>query len=633
MRKHHLLLVAAVACATGRGPAPVPAAVPGAAGAEATEAAPSTATAASTATATAPSTATAASTATETAPSTASTPPTATPTPASPSTLDLAAGLPPPLPPPEWAAPSETPASPATEPDDPLELLWNHRLEFTQRGQPLVTIRLAEGLDEIAFRPRAKARIALRGAPPVEVEGGARLRVRARGALPASLAWWPLLFEASAAERRRVEDARRAWEARGVRVRVRWVGGVYGISGRVVDNRRELLLADGDGGEAWARATVERLRARGERPGLHTEVVRRPSGELRISGAGGTAATADGALSLEVEGDAGFTLEGVPREGAREREDRTYRGRLLVAVDARGKLAAVLAIPLEDLLRGLVPSEMPASVHPEALKAQAVTARSNVLAQIGTRHLTDPYMLCAEVHCQAYLGQGAETARTDEAVRATAGEALFRKEDRTLVDAVYSAMCGGHGEDNEAVWGNAPDPSLRGRLDAPRTEAGRWAASLRDDGALRAFLDAGPGGVDAWCRRATLHRPEKFRWERRIPAADADALVAALGVGRLRLLEVAARGVSGRARVLRVVGDAGQAEVQGELRIRRLLGNLPSAMFVVERDGDAFVLRGGGWGHGAGMCQWGAVGRADAGQDYRTILRAYYSGAEVARIY
>jgi SpoIID/LytB domain protein len=56
-------------------------------------------------------------------------------------------------------------------------------------------------------------------------------------------------------------------------------------------------------------------------------------------------------------------------------------------------------------------------------------------------------------------------------------------------------------------------------------------------------------------------------------------------------------------------------------------------MFVLDREGDLWVLRGGGWGHGAGMCQWGAVGRAEAGQPYREILRAYFSGAEAARIY
>ena len=152
---------------------------------------------------------------------------------------------------------------------------------------------------------------------------------------------------------------------------------------------------------------------------------------------------------------------------------------------------------------------------------------------------------------------------------------------------------------------------------------------LSREAALRAFL-AAPSG--AYCRRPAGGRPH-FRWERRLDRARLDELGAALGVGRVHALEVASRGVSGRARVLRVEGERGTAEVGPELRIRRLLGDLPSAMFVVDRAGTALVLRGGGWGHGAGMCQWGAVGRAQAGQDYREILRAYFSGAEVAAVY
>jgi len=215
-------------------------------------------------------------------------------------------------------------------------------------------------------------------------------------------------------------------------------------------------------------------------------------------------------------------------------------------------------------------------------------------------------------------------------VRATRGEALFGKAGRTLVDAVYSAMCGGHGEDNDQVWGNAPNPSLRGRPDLPPDEAARWTRGLADEPRLRAFLSAAP---DAWCRRPAAARKDRYRWERRFEQPALDAALASLGVGKVRALAVRARGVSGRARVLEVDGDAGRAEVTGELKIRRLLGNLPSAMFVVDREGAATLLRGGGWGHGAGMCQWGAVGRAEAGQGYREILRAYFSGAEVARVY
>ena len=596
MRRSLALALAVAACVTGRGPEPVSGPAEGS---------------------------TPTPTSTSTPSPTPSTPEAAAPPPAS---------LPPPLPPPE-PAPIDVPL--AADLADPLELLWGHRLEFAGGGEPLVTIRLMEGQREITFRPRAPARVVLRGGGAVEVPAGARLTVRARGTSPAAVVHQPLLAEAPVAERARLEPIRRSFEEKGLVVLTRVVGGVYGIAGRVLDNRRELLLAASDGTREGARQAMDALRARhGARPTLHSEVVARPRGTLELRAeAGAPLGEADAALWLEVEGDGGFVVEGVEHErspSARAREDRTYRGRLYVTLDADGALAAVHGVTLEELLRGIVPSEMPASSPLEALKAQAVTARSNVLAQIGTRHLTDPFMLCAEVHCQAYRGDAARTARTDEAVRATRGEALFGRADRTLVDAVYSAMCGGHGEDNDKVWGNAPNPSLRGRPDLPPGEVARWDGRLSAERALREFLAASP---DAYCRRPAAARKDRFRWERRLPAQEVDRLLAPLEVGHVRGLVVRSRGVSGRARVLEVDGDRGAAEVTGELRIRRLLGNLPSAMFVVDEAPGALVLTGGGWGHGAGMCQWGAVGRAEDGQGYREILRAYYSGAEVARVY
>jgi stage II sporulation protein D len=238
-------------------------------------------------------------------------------------------------------------------------------------------------------------------------------------------------------------------------------------------------------------------------------------------------------------------------------------------------------------------------------------------------------MLCAEVHCQAYRGDGARTPRTDEAVRATRGEALFGLDDRRLVDGVYSAMCGGFGEDNDQVWGNAPSASLRGHPNLPPEEATRWAAGLRKEATLRAFLSSAGG---AYCRLPAARR-DRFRWERRLDPPRLLELGEALGVGRIVALRILSRGASGRARTLRVEGEHGAVEVGPELRIRRALGDLPSAMFVVDREGESLLLHGGGWGHGVGLCQWGAVGRAMTGQGYREILRAYFSGAEVAKVY
>jgi len=486
----------------------------------------------------------------------------------------------------------------------------------------------------MAVRTVGPARLVPRGGEPIDLPAGTRFTVELREGVPARLDHAPLLAEARSGDRGTLELARREWAARGVATRVRRVGGVYGIAGRVVDNRRDLLLAEGDRTEAGARALARQLEARsGQRVAIQAEPLARPRGLLvatdgeRVLGEGNTV------VSLEPAGDGEWLVEAVASglDGRVAREDRRYRGRLLLTVDAAGTLAAVDAVPLETLLRGLVPSEMPAGSPLEALKAQAVTARSNVLAQIGTRHLGDPYALCSEVHCQAYRGVGAETPRTDEAVRATRGEALFGLSDRTLVDGVYSSLCGGHTEDAHAVWGGPPNASLRGQPDVPDDMASLWLGGLADEARLAIFLDDPP---DAFCRRPSAATPrEKFRWERRFTPADLDGLTASLGVGRVRALAVTARGASGRALALRVEGERGVTEVRGELTIRRLLRNLPSSMFLVSRAGADTVLRGGGWGHGAGMCQWGAIGRAEAGQGYGQILRAYFSGAEAAKIY
>jgi len=536
-------------------------------------------------------------------------------------TAAVAAGapedLPPPLPPPPLAeAPLE---GDGPSPGDALELLWSHRLDFGG-GEPSIAIRIAEQRDELVLLARAPATLEPRHGSVVALPGGVRLRAVVRGGVPARIAWRPLLAQFETRDRSGVQRARELWASRGVATRIRVTGGVYGIAGHVIDNRRTLVLADGPFTEASAEAfAAEAWRRWGERPVPTPEVESRPSGTVELLGARGEVLARGDRLAVVDGGEQPVSVDG-----------RDYRGRVHLTVDASGRLAAVLVVPLEQLLRGLVPSEMPAGSPPEALRAQAVTARSNVLAQIGTRHLADPWSICSDVHCQAYRGEGAQVASTDAAVRATRGEALFALSDGRLVDGVYSAMCGGHGEDNEMVWGGTPNPSLRGRPDMGAAESAEWAGGLAAEGKVTEFVAASP---QAWCARAPGARGGRFRWERQLSQAEVDRLLAPLGLGTVDGLVVLRRGSSGRAVSLRVDGERGSATVHGELRIRRLLGDLPSAMFVLASTQDGWTLRGGGWGHGVGMCQWGAIGRAAAGQDYRRILGAYFSGAGVARIY
>jgi SpoIID/LytB domain protein len=290
-------------------------------------------------------------------------------------------------------------------------------------------------------------------------------------------------------------------------------------------------------------------------------------------------------------------------------------------------------VPLDRLLAGLVPSEIFPSAHPEALKAQAVTARGEVLAKIGLRHLVDPYHLCAEQHCQVYKGVGFEHPATTRAVNDTRGEVMFR--GTNLVDSVYSAVCGGYTEDNDAVWPQPPNPALRGRSDLlepdPRFDGGI------DEKNVRAFIDEAPA---AYCSVSSFDRPDKFRWQTTFRARELDRSVNAKHkVGLVREIEILGRGRSGRVKAIRVRGTRGTVEVPYELPIRGLFGGLRSGLFVVDaaKDAKGRVLRwtftGAGWGHGAGMCQTGAIGRAERGHEYRRILVHYFPGMEIVKLY
>ncbi|TMB35366.1 MAG: SpoIID/LytB domain-containing protein [Deltaproteobacteria bacterium] len=541
----------------------------------------------------------------------------------------------------------------APAPDDPLEFLYSRRLAF-DGGQPLITVRVAEGRREALLLPRgalqADARSAS-GAPQPAVSDGAegRWSVRLVDARAGVGAAWVELEEIRYGDREGLARAREGWDSRGVKTRITTVGQVYGIAGHVVDTRKYAVLAEGDATEAGARAQAAELTAQfeGVRPQILREMASRPSGRIELlDPEGKVRAVGEGAIELRARG--GITVPDVEfgmGYAFHGHEARTYPGPLYAAVDAAGTLALVAGVPMERLVKGVVPSEIFANAHAEALKAQAVTARGEVLAKIGARHLGDPYLLCAEQHCQVYRGSSAETAGTDRAVDDTRGEALFARVPARgvlgekakgrvsrLVDSVYSAVCGGFTENNDAVWGGPPDPSLRGRPDFdPRSAAmARFADGI---GAALVSSFVHLAKVQSYCALSGLARPEKVRWKRTFTQAEVDDLCAPLEVGKVRSLAVEGRGISGRARALRVEGSAGVTRVVSELAIRKLFRNLNSGMFVIERPAGAFAFVGGGWGHGSGMCQLGAIGRAQRGWDYRRILGWYYSGARPERIY
>ncbi len=511
------------------------------------------------------------------------------------------------------------------------------RLDF-HHGAPIVPVRLMEGHAEVTLQGRGRLRFRLAGTPERVIEGppGMEWKIKRVSGAAADIVARIQVAELPFNDKDGLQAAQEEWSGRGLALKAQVLGGVYGIAGKVIDNRRYVLVVDQPAAkpEALAAQQASLLATYQVRTTLLEEV--RAKGRVTLElldSSGATQASADEWIIAEspdgapieirrVEFGVGYDFHGF--------DDRAFRGSVLLTADRLGKIAVINQVDLEDLLKGLVPSEIFAKAHPEALKAQAVTARGEVLAKIGLKHLADPYLLCTEQHCAVYKGVSGEAASTNAAVEATRGEAAFDATDH-LVDSVYSAVCGGHTENNEVVWGGVPNASLRGRLDLL---PGKPAPTDPKD--LKAFLSTDAAYA---CKVSSFAQPAKFRWEKRFSAKDVDEKLASFSVGHVMAMTVSERGVSGRARLLQVSGDEGATTIRSELAIRKAFGMLNSAMFELRAERDAkgrptwWIFTGGGWGHGVGMCQTGAIGRAEAGQTYKQILEHYFNGAQVARIY
>ncbi len=300
---------------------------------------------------------------------------------------------------------------------------------------------------------------------------------------------------------------------------------------------------------------------------------------------------------------------------------RHYRGAVELFVQGGG-ITAVNRLGVEDYLLGVVSGEMGrrASNEVAALAAQAVVSRSYALKNRG-RNAAQGFDLEAGVADQAYGGVEAETPEGTAAVRGTAGLVLTYRGQ--IITAFFHSTCG---------YATAtPTEAFRGIGDVPY---------------LRSVSDRRPGG-GYYCDISP-----RFRWTvqwdavmlRDILRRTASSVlgVSAETVDQVRDVRVQHTGKSGRVTELRIQVGRGEIPVYApDIRSvlltpeGRPLGST-AVQLHPERDGDSLVrltVAGAGWGHGVGMCQWGAVGRARAGQDFREILGAYFPGTQVERWY
>jgi len=350
-------------------------------------------------------------------------------------------------------------------------------------------------------------------------------------------------------------------------------------------------------------------------------VVRGDSGERASLAATSPAIRVDRGAESSVSFPSPLALVTGDGAGTVSINGRRYRG-TLTFVAADSGVQVINRVGLEAYLRGVVPRELGTRSAGDraALEAQAVAARSYAITRLAAT--TRAYDVTATTSDQVYGGVDAENAAADAAVSATEGLALFY--EGRVVSAPYHSTCGGSTAEPAEVWRSRSEPFLQ-------------RVSDRIEGSDRYYCDIAP----------------RFRWERSWRGDTLTAIVdrylrayaqvPAGPVGDVREITVEGRTPSGRVSAVILTTTRGHFRVQAN-DIRYVLrtpgGELLNSTYfspevLASPDGrlSRLTIRGLGYGHGVGMCQWGAIGRARAGQDFRTILRTYFPGTSVARAY
>ena len=383
-----------------------------------------------------------------------------------------------------------------------------------------------------------------------------------------------------------------------------------GGSFRILEKRSARVLAEGRGREVWrVEVSSQELRVYAPDSALAASVTE----PVRVQ----TALATHTIVLNDVRHGQGFSWAGSG--------DREYRDTLEFVPDPSAGMILVNELPLDEYLYSVLPSEMPGSDPKEALKAQAVVARTHTLYRMKAdpAHKDRPYDLCDSQHCQVYSGLGVESSKVRAAVDETRGTVLAH--GGKPIQALFQANCGGHTQ-------NAGD--LAGWIDQPYLhavpEADTWA--VRSPWQIELWLKGSP---PAYCAASRYVTRSSFRWIWPIPAAELEERVRRRSdIGRLKRVFQSRRSRTGFILGLSFAGDSGETVVAKEHEIRRLMavGQVRSPMFVIEahqdREGrpDRFYLFGGGWGHGVGMCQGGAANLASGkGWTYDRILRHYYT--------
>lgn len=324
-----------------------------------------------------------------------------------------------------------------------------------------------------------------------------------------------------------------------------------------------------------------------------------------------------------------------------------YRGELKIIglPNKYDKFLLINRLDVEQYLKGVVPSEMPVAFGLEALKAQSVAARNYSISS--RTRMSNYYDVVDSVASQVYHGYNRESAIANKAIEETHGIVALCNDE--MIIAVFSSTAGGYTENysytfSDPVTKQFPSPEksyLIAKPDLPKFKP------LNDEEDAYKFYSSRPISYDMfsplyrWTRKWAKEELEKVLKSTLIVQSKTGfvkpALTSADEFGELKDIKVTKRGESGKIISMEIVTDKNTFVVEKELVIRRLFTKdgkaLPSANVVfkyeVDKDGNwsDIVAYGGGFGHGCGLSQFGAMYMAQkCRMDFETILKHYYNG-------
>lgn len=321
-----------------------------------------------------------------------------------------------------------------------------------------------------------------------------------------------------------------------------------------------------------------------------------------------------------------------------------------------GCILLINILPLEQYLMCVATSEMSAACPESLIRAQTIVARSWMLANIEQKHRALGFDVCNDDCCQRYHGTGQLTPHAVTGAQSTRGQVIMFGEK--ICDARYSKSCGGMMETYENVWDGPPLPYMQNIFDAGTSF--HWPhLPLSEEENLRKWVNASPA---CFCSSQVVseetltdyigtvdEQGSYFRWNFHFSQTEmTDLLNEKLGLEARAILEIipVKRGGSGRLTQVSVnyldqENNQQSCTIVSEYEIRRVFHPsflYSSAFYIEQLDPEEeqpakFILRGAGWGHGAGLCQIGALGMARKGYSTLTMLKHYYPGCRLVHIY